>query len=61
MSDDLIWTKITDSLMTMNDEEYLIAISELQNLVSIAICDRLDVIESQIKSYSEAQSIINKF
>lgn len=61
MSDDLIWTKITDSLMAMNDEEYLIAISELQNLVSIAICDRLDELESQIKSYSEAQSIINKF
>ena len=59
--DNELWDNITKELLTMSDEDFIVAIDFLQNKVSVAICDKLDSMESEITNFEIAQSILNKF
>ena len=56
------WNMITDQLLEMSDEQFNVAIKELRECVSIAICNKLDSMENEIQSTkSLASDIINRF
>ena len=50
------------SLLSMSDAEFVIAFRELQELVSLAICDKFDAMESSVDAISpDVRSVLNKF
>lgn len=63
MNDDTeLWKNMEASLLSMSDGEFLIAFRELQELVSLAICDKFDAMESSVDTISaDVQSILKKF
>lgn len=63
MNDDVeLWKNMEASLLSMSDDEFLIAFRELQELVSLAICDKFDAMESSVDTIStDVQSILKKF
>jgi hypothetical protein len=63
MNDDVeLWKNMEASLLSMSDDEFLIAFRELQELVSLAICDKFDAMESSVDAIStDVQSILKKF
>lgn len=63
MNDDTeLWKNMEASLLSMSDGEFLIAFRELQELVSLAICDKFDAMESNVDTISaDVQSILKKF
>lgn len=56
-----LWQNIETSLLSMNQQEFDVAIGELQELVSSAICDKLDTLEDEMVSLELAKSVLNKF
>lgn len=63
MNDDVeLWKNMEASLLSMSDAEFVIAFRELQELVSLAICDKFDAMESSVDAVSpDVQSILKKF
>lgn len=59
--DNELWDNITNEMLTMSDEDFIVALDFLQNKVSAAICNKLDSMESEITNFEIAQSILNKF
>jgi hypothetical protein len=61
-NNDVFWDMISDQLLEMTDEEFNVALNELKECVSIAICNKLDSMEDDIQSTkSVASDIINRF
>jgi hypothetical protein len=61
-NNDVFWDMITDQLLEMTDEQFNVAIKELKECVSIAICNKLDSMEDEIQSTKSGVSdIINRF
>ena len=56
-----LWQNIETSLLSMNQQEFDVAIGELQELVSSAICDKLDTLENEMISLELAKSFLTKF
>lgn len=56
-----LWQNIETSLLSMNQQEFDVAIGELQELVSSAICDKLDNLEDEMISLELAKSFLTKF
>lgn len=56
-----LWQNIETSLLSMNQQEFDVAIGELQELVSSAICDKLDTLEDEMISLELAKSFLTKF
>lgn len=63
MNDDVeLWKNMEASLLSMSDDEFLIAFRELQELVSLAICDKFDAMESSVDAIStDVRSVLKKF
>ncbi len=63
MNDDTeLWKNMEASLLSMSDGEFLVAFRELQELVSLAICDKFDAMESSVDANSaDVRSVLNKF
>lgn len=56
-----LWQNIEMSLLAMSQPEFDVAIGELQELVSSAICNKLDTLEDEMVSLELAKSVLKKF
>lgn len=56
-----LWQNIEATLLAMNQQDFDVAIGELQELVLYAICDKLDSLEDNMISLELAKSFLTKF